>query len=216
MSFPSDTPRRASWRHSGCTGPVASGTSIARPAVIQRRVACRAPRSCASAVSRRASGIRRYSTAIRTSHGVAREWAAPLSFRSVAQSETEKQARRKQKEKIMDIKKYIPNVFLKVDHVKASGAIRVKVTGISEGQYDKPNLAFNDGSQLSLNATNCRTLARAYGTESDDWIGKEVELTLGEIQYQGKQQEAILVKPISPPIENKASPKPDLNDEIPF
>ena len=117
----------------------------------------------------------------------------------------------------MDMSKYMGNVFLKVDHVKASGPIRVRVTGISEGQYGKPDLAFDDGSQLSLNATNNRTLVRAYGFESGDWIGKEVELTLGEIQYQGELQEAILVKPISPPIENKAPPKPDLDDdEIPF
>jgi hypothetical protein len=107
-------------------------------------------------------------------------------------------------------------MFWKVDQVKASGPIRERIISVSEGQYGKPNVAFDDGSQLSLNATNCRTLARAYGFESGDWIDKEVELTLGEIQYQGKPQEAILVNPISPPIENKASPKPDFDDEIPF
>jgi hypothetical protein len=116
----------------------------------------------------------------------------------------------------MDLRKYMGNVFLKVDHVKTSGPIRVRITGISEGQYGKPDLTFNDGSQLSLNATNCRTLARAYGFESGDLIGKEVELTLGEIQYRGEPQEAILVKPISPPIENKAPPKPEFVDDAPF
>jgi hypothetical protein len=57
--------------------------------------------------------------------------------------------------------------------------------------------------------------------ESDDWIGKEIELSLGEIEYQGTPQEAILVSPISPPIEKKTPPKPKssdggMNDEIPF
>jgi hypothetical protein len=107
------------------------------------------------------------------------------------------------------------NVFLKVDHIKASGPIRVRITGVEEGQFGKPNLAFHDGSQLSLNATNCHTLARAYGFEGGALIGKEVELTVGEIQYQGQLQEAILIKPISPPIENEAPPKnPDLDDEF--
>ena len=117
----------------------------------------------------------------------------------------------------MDMSKYMGNVFLKVDDIKASGPIRVRITGVSEGRFGKPDLTFHDGTQLSLNATNCRVLARAYGLESDDWIDKEVELALGEVEYQGKPQEAILVKPISPPIENKASPKkPEFDDEISF
>ena len=116
----------------------------------------------------------------------------------------------------MDVRKYMGNVFLKVDHVKATGPIRVTIIGVSEGQYGKPDLAFHDGSQLSLNATNCRTLARAYGFESDDWIDKEVELTVGEIQYQGQLQEAILIKPISPPIEKKAPPPSEFDDAMPF
>ena len=116
----------------------------------------------------------------------------------------------------MDMRKYMGNVFLKVDQVKASGPIRVRITGISVGQYDKPDLAFDDGSQLSLNATNCRTLALAYGFESGDWIGKEVELEVGEIRYRGESQEAILVKPISPSIEKKAPPNPEFGDAVPF
>jgi len=59
-------------------------------------------------------------------------------------------------------------------------------------------------------------LTRAYGKESDHWLGKEVELEVGEIQFRGESQEIILVKPISPPIGNKASPRPDPDDEIPF
>jgi hypothetical protein len=111
----------------------------------------------------------------------------------------------------IDLRKYTGNVFRKVEHVRA-GPIRVRIIGISEGQYGKPDLAFDDGSQLSCNPTNCLTLARAYGFESDNLIGKEVELTLGEIQYRGEPQEAILVKPISPPIENK----PGFGDTVPF
>lgn len=85
------------------------------------------------------------------------------------------------------------------------------------GPLGKPDLTFDDNTRLSVNTTNVRTLARAYGVESDDWIDKQVELVIGEIKYDGKMNEAILVKPISPPIENKAPPKkPDFDDEIPF
>lgn len=117
----------------------------------------------------------------------------------------------------MDMSKYVGNVFLKVDDIKASGPIRVKITDVSEGRFGKPDLTFDDGTRLSCNTTNGRVLARAYGMESDDWIDKQVELVVGEIEYDGKMNEAVLVKPISPSIENKAPPKkPDFDDEIPF
>ena len=116
----------------------------------------------------------------------------------------------------MDMAKYFGCVFLKVEDIRVSGPIRVRITDVSEGQFGKPDLTFHDRTQLSLNVTNVRVLVRAYGMDSDDWLDKEVELEVGEIQYQGKPQDIILLKPISPPIENKAPPKPDLDDEIPF
>ena len=116
----------------------------------------------------------------------------------------------------MHMGKYLGSVFLKVEGMRASGPIRVRITGVSEGRFGKPDLTFHDRTQLSLNVTNVRVLVRAYGMDSDDWLDKEVELEVGEIQYQGKPQDIILLKPISPPIENKAPPKPDLDDEIPF
>jgi hypothetical protein len=116
----------------------------------------------------------------------------------------------------MDMRKYIWNVFLKVDDVKASGPIRVRITHVSEGRFGKPDLTFHDRTQLSLNATNGRVLARAYGMNSDDWLDKEIELKVGDIQYEGKHQEIILLKPISPPIKHKPPPKPDFDDVTPF
>jgi hypothetical protein len=125
----------------------------------------------------------------------------------------------------MDMSKYYGIVFLKVDDIKTSGPIRVKIAGIEEGRFGKPNLMFEDGSQLSLNATDARVLARVYGTNSDHWIDKQVKLALGEISYQGTPQETILVEPILPAVENKAPPKPafnkapaksDMDDDIPF
>jgi hypothetical protein len=117
----------------------------------------------------------------------------------------------------MDVTKYVGGLFLKVDDIKANGPVRVKVVDVSEGKYSKPDLTFDDGSKLGCNATNGRVLAKAYGFDSDDWIDKEVELVVGEITYQGKPQEAILVRPISPAIEKKAPPtKPTFDDEVPF
>jgi hypothetical protein len=113
----------------------------------------------------------------------------------------------------MDMCQYSGAAFLKVGDVKVNGPIQVVIADIVLGTYGKPDVTFTDGTKLSLNATNNKILCQAYGTESDDWIGKEIELSLGEIEYQGKPQEAVLVKPISPP---KRKPGGDMEDEIAF
>jgi hypothetical protein len=76
-----------------------------------------------------------------------------------------------------------------------------------------------------LNQTNVRILIRAYGPESRDWIGREIELYIGPTTYRGQVQDSILVKPISPSIPlserkpmmpAKSAPKPPIDDDIPF
>ena len=123
----------------------------------------------------------------------------------------------------MDITKYLGSAFLRVGDVKVNGPIRMVIESVTEGKFNKPDLTFDDGTRLSLNVTNTRTLARAYGTDGAGWIGKEIELYLGETEYEGKLQESILVKPISPPVEKKPPPpKPknssggDMDDEVPL
>jgi hypothetical protein len=127
-------------------------------------------------------------------------------------------------DKTMDMRKYSGSAFLKPDDVRA-GPLRKKIVDVAEGKYGKPDLEFDDGTKLGVNSTRNRTLVNACGGESDDWLNKEIELSLGEAKYEGEMQESILVKPISPAIKKKSSPpkpKPksegggDMNDEIPF
>jgi hypothetical protein len=121
----------------------------------------------------------------------------------------------------MDMRKYSGEHFIKVDDVK-DGPIEGQIAVVREGKYEKPDLVFESGDVLSLNATNNQTLVRAYGTESDRWIGKQIQMFLGAIQYNGSDNDAVLVKPISPPIKKKETkdaggkPVPDVDDEIPF
>jgi len=100
----------------------------------------------------------------------------------------------------MDVSKYLGAAFLKLDDVKVNGPMRLVITDIEDGKYDRANLSFDDGTRLSCNTTGMRALARAYGTESDTWIGKEVELSVGKTEIDGEMQEMILVTPISPAI----------------
>jgi hypothetical protein len=138
---------------------------------------------------------------------------------------------RRQEETKMDMKKYNGAFFLKIADIKDAGPSHPVIIGVTEGKYGRPDLEFDDGSKLSLNATNNRTLFKAYGENSADWLEKEVELYVGQIEFEGKLQDSILIRPISPPKEKKktapsketAPPKPNggkdgdvLGDEIPF
>ena len=126
----------------------------------------------------------------------------------------------------MDMTPYAGDVYLRVEDIRESGPKRVKIDRIEDGQFGKPVLVLNDGTSLTLNQTNARTLIRPYGPESRDWIDREIELYVGQISFDGRVQDSILVKPISPPIplsERKAmrpvKPVPNLDqldDDIEF
>jgi hypothetical protein len=121
----------------------------------------------------------------------------------------------------MDMKKYSSAHFIKVTDVR-DGPIEAQIAAVREGKYDKPDLVFENGDMLSLNATNNKILMRAYGADSDYWLGKTIKMFLGEVEYQRKMQEAVLVQPISPSLKdtkaanaNRATDQ-DPSDEIPF
>jgi hypothetical protein len=126
----------------------------------------------------------------------------------------------KRKDTIMDMRKFSGEHFVKVANVK-DGPIQGQIAVVKEGKYEKPNIVLESGDVLSLNATNNQALVRAYGTESDHWIGKMIEMFLGVIQYNGADHEAVLVRPVSPPIkqtknDKEKPPSGDMDDEIPF
>jgi hypothetical protein len=138
----------------------------------------------------------------------------------------------KEKVRIMDMRKYAGERFLKVADLDG-GSIQETIAVIKPGKYDKPNVVFESGNLLGLNVTNTRTLVRAYGSNSTDWIGKAIELYVGEVEVRdGELQDAILVRPLSPVLppeqRTKLQPQPekapqlseqpqrDPSDEIPF
>jgi hypothetical protein len=121
-----------------------------------------------------------------------------------------------------DLKKYAGEHFLKPDDVR-DGPLHLKIAVVREGKFDKLDLIFESGDALSLNATNTQRLIRAYGADSKNLIDKEVELFLGTINYNGTDNEAVLVNPITPKDKDVPAPKPTaptdkikLDDEIPF
>jgi hypothetical protein len=126
----------------------------------------------------------------------------------------------RRQETVMDMKKFCGSQFVKLADVEA-GPIRGVIADIREGKFGRPDLEFDTGEKLSLNATNNRVLVKEYGTDSDLWIGKEIELFKGMVEFGGETQPAVLVKPISPSIPKKPAPpkqplRDDLDDTVPF
>jgi hypothetical protein len=121
----------------------------------------------------------------------------------------------------MDMRKFSGEHFLKVDDVR-NGSIQAQIAVVKQGKFEKADLVFESGDVLSLNATNNKILVRAYGPNSEDWLGKEVELFLGEAPYQGKPIESVQVRPLSPSLKpsEQTKTKDDggggFDDPVPF
>jgi hypothetical protein len=123
-----------------------------------------------------------------------------------------------EKKKMVDARKYYATVFIPLEDL-ADGPRQKPIERVEEGKYGKLVLIFADNSAVSLNATNSRALVEAFGWDTDDWPGHVVELSAGELEYQGKLQPAILVKPVdTPPVEKPVAKLrgEGIDDSIPF
>jgi hypothetical protein len=120
----------------------------------------------------------------------------------------------------MDMRRYAKSSFIRFDDVKG-GPREGTIIKVTEGQFGKPDLLFDTGERLSVNPTNTTTLIEAYGPNDQDWLGMRIKLFAGTTPFQGKEQDSVLVEPISPgKPEAERTPLPansgEMNDEIPF
>ena len=114
----------------------------------------------------------------------------------------------------MDMRQYAGSCFLKFEDVRDAPRVE-KIQDVIPGKYDKPDLKFESGDCLSLNATNCKTLVRAFGDDSRDWIALN-RTVCGKTDFQGEKKDSVLVKPLSPqknPASEAKQPKRDEMDE---
>jgi len=96
----------------------------------------------------------------------------------------------------MDMRKY-GSAFIKPDDVR-DGPRQERIVNVYVSEkYNCPVLDFESGDQLSLNVTNTRIMNKAYTTESDNWLGHVIELSLGTYTYKDETNETVVVRPIS-------------------
>jgi hypothetical protein len=135
----------------------------------------------------------------------------------------------------MDMRQFA-STYIKPDNVR-NGPIQTRVVNVFEsGQYGRPVLELETGSQFTLNEGNTNTLIQAWGYDSDGWTGQEIELVLGHYKDwksdPPEEKETVKVRAISPakaencnsgaaskpplPVSRTASLAQDLDDDLPY
>jgi hypothetical protein len=106
-----------------------------------------------------------------------------------------------EEETTMDMRNYAAK-YIKPDQVR-DGPIQTRIIDVFESeQYGRPVLELETGSQFTLNDGNTNTLMKAWGYNSDDWIGQKLVLELGTYKDwradPPEEKETVKVRAISP------------------
>ena len=122
----------------------------------------------------------------------------------------------------MNIEESFPSKYLKASDLQGR-AVVVKMATVrveKVGDDQRPILYFvGKDKGCVLNKTNKNAIVGIYGTETDEWTGKPIELFVALVDYQGKQTEAIRIRaprgesqPSRPPVDQRMYDQ----DEAPF
>jgi hypothetical protein len=95
--------------------------------------------------------------------------------------------------------------FLKADDLKGR-AIKVEISNAKvEPMTQDPNgdrklVIYFKGKEkgMALNKTNFNVLASNFGSDSDEWIGKIIEVFSMDVEYQGKLVPGLRLRVIAP------------------
>jgi hypothetical protein len=124
----------------------------------------------------------------------------------------------------MRVKRFLSSTFMTPGDVEeAGGELFVTIQDAEEVELrdgTKLMLVFEgEHPGLVLNQTNIRTLAKAFGDDSDDWLGNAITLFVIDLEVQGEQRKGIRIRP---PRTTKPRPAPRSaneslgDDSIPF
>jgi hypothetical protein len=149
----------------------------------------------------------------------------PLARGSIASPDKSAEGQDTMRKPSSYVKKY-----LKVADVQ-DGPLIMHIAEVKDGSYEKPDIVFESGEILgSVSDTNIITLIKAYGDDFANFVGKKVELRLGQLEYKKEMVDAILIKPITPGLSDEAKAdavvksaavkdktnRGDMDDDIPF
>ncbi len=124
----------------------------------------------------------------------------------------------------MHISEMFPSRFLSASDLPKGRTVEVDIEDVQMVAMDdeggntfKPAVSFvGKQKQLVLNRTNAEVLARVFGPDSDDWLGKKVFLFVDQTDFRGKRVDCLRLK-VAPhqPVSHPPA-APERLDEIPF
>ena len=130
----------------------------------------------------------------------------------------------------MHIDALFPSKYLKASDFDGNPRT-LKIAGIEtekmgDGEM-KPVLYFSNATKgVVLNKTNAGVLKQLYGGDTDNWIGKPIQLVAATTEFQGKVVDCIRLRPPNAAVASAAAEAvmkanqpasfDDLDDEIPF
>lgn len=83
----------------------------------------------------------------------------------------------KDEEKVMDARKFASK-YVRPDNVR-DGAIQTRIISVLEDdRYNRLLLELETGSQFALNDGNTNSLIKAFGHDTNTWIGREISSSL--------------------------------------
>jgi hypothetical protein len=114
----------------------------------------------------------------------------------------------------VDINSAFPSNYIKASDLDGPTRLVIAKVSLRDIRGDRKVVAeFTNGDRaLIINKTNARTIARAYGSDTDRWIGKPIELVEALVDFQGNSVPAVRVRI---PVKQAAKVEPSLDDEIP-
>ena len=133
----------------------------------------------------------------------------------------------------MKISEVFPSRYLKAEDLEGANVTvtieEAKIEEVGPKKESKLVISFvNTLKKLVLNKTNAATIAKLYGEETDEWLGKRIILYPKDTEFQGEMVLALRVSLQKPTGAHKPSsddkgrllsdvnPPPDAEDGDPF
>lgn len=118
------------------------------------------------------------------------------------------------------VSEMISSKFLRKEDIEDDIVVTAKHVALEDMPGDDGEkrwvLSFRELSKgLVLNTTTIRTLEKAYGGDTDGWVGKKVTLYVDpNVSFRGQVVGGLRLRPVKPKLAPVAPPE-DFNDEIP-
>lgn len=117
----------------------------------------------------------------------------------------------------MNINEIFDSKYLRAADLKGQTPVctitKIDIQDMKDGQQ-KPCIYLNHRDKgLILNKTNANMIAKMYGPETNEWIGKKIMLVTAWVDFQGDTVEAIRVRPPAQQQAPDAPPPPRGEDD---